>query len=235
MTEKTNKHTNNWKAIWNKDERINMIILEALMKTDGFDSGAGKFSVEDWVLYINDMYKKINILPKDSIYEIGCGSGAFIYPLFLKNHKVGGVDYSENLLHLSMMMMPHMYFENKEAIEMKTDETYDIVLSHSVFQYFNDLDYCKKVIIKMIKKAKRKVAILDINDESKKDAYLKIRKGYMNKKEYEKKYNGLSHIFYSKSWFEKIAQEYNLKATIFDQSFSKYANSDLRFNVVFEK
>lgn len=226
---------NNWNKIWDKDERVNNIILETLIKADGFDSGAGIFTTGDWLLYVNELYAKINIMKNDSIYEIGCGSGAFIYPLFLEKYKIGGLDFSKKLLSLSKMMMPDMCFEHKEAINIDTDKTYDIVLSHSVFQYFDDLDYCKKVIEKMINKSKRKIVILDINDESKKKKYHKIRMGNMSQKEYEEKYEGLEHLFHSKSWFEEIAKEFNLKVNIFDQSFSKYANSNLRFNVILEK
>ena len=226
---------NNWKKIWDGDERVNKVMLEALLKADGFDSGAGKFNVDEWILYVNDIYNKINILQDDSIYEIGCGSGAFIYPLFLKHHKVGGVDYSKVLINISKMMMPNMYFEHKEAIEITTDKKYDIVVSHSVLQYFEDLDYCKEVIKKMINISNRKIVVLDINDESKKNEYHKSRMGNMSPSEYEKKYNGFEHLFYSKSWFENIAKEFGVKIDIFDQSFDKYANSHLRFNVIFEK
>jgi SAM-dependent methyltransferase len=79
-----------WKEIWNKEERVNKIILESLIKADGFDSGAGSFSVDDWIVYTNELYKDLIIKQDDSIYDIGCGSGAFIYPLYLNNHKTGG-------------------------------------------------------------------------------------------------------------------------------------------------
>ena len=79
-----------WKDIWNKSERVNKIILEMLIKADGFDSGAGSFSVDDWIDYTNDFYNKLNIKKTDSIFDVGCGSGAFVYPLYLKNHNVGG-------------------------------------------------------------------------------------------------------------------------------------------------
>ena len=50
-----------WKQIWNKDERINKIILEGLIKADGFDSGAGSFTVDDWIIYTNELYDELNI------------------------------------------------------------------------------------------------------------------------------------------------------------------------------
>ena len=50
-----------WQKIWNKDERVNKIILEMLIKADGFDSGAGSFTVDDWLQYTDELYKTIDI------------------------------------------------------------------------------------------------------------------------------------------------------------------------------
>ena len=82
---------NEWQKIWNKNDRVNKIILENLIKADGFDSGAGSFAVDDWIKYTNELYDKLDIQSNNSIYDIGCGSGAFVYPLYLNNYVVGGV------------------------------------------------------------------------------------------------------------------------------------------------
>ena len=81
---------NKWQEIWNKNDRINRIILEMLIKADGFDSGAGSFSVDDWLEYTNTIYNLINIQKEDTVFDVGCGSGAFLYPLYLDGHIVGG-------------------------------------------------------------------------------------------------------------------------------------------------
>jgi trans-aconitate methyltransferase len=226
---------NQWKKIWNKDERIHQIILETLIKADGFDSGAGSFSVEDWIDYTDELYDKLDIKNKDSIYDIGCGSGAFIYHLYLKNHQVGGVDYSTVLIDLANRMMPQSDFIINDASAITVSKKYDLVVSHSVFHYFRDLDYAKTVLEKMVDKASYKIAIFDINDENKKEAYHKVRMGDMSQEEYAKKYSGLEHMFYQKEWFEYMAKELGLKIEIFDQSFSSYTNASLRFNIIMEK
>lgn len=224
-----------WKEIWNKNERVNKIILESLIKADGFDSGAGNFTVDDWIKYTNEFYNKIEISTTDSIYDVGCGSGAFVYPLYLKNHKVGGIDYSTTLIELANIIIHNSDFINEEAIYMNSSEKYDIIVSHSVFHYFKDLEYAKNVIKKMLDKSKKKIAIFDINDASKKDEYHRIRIEDMTQIEYEKKYLGLEHMFYSKKWFKDLAKELNLKIVIFDQSFENYINFTLRFNVIMER
>jgi len=81
---------NNWKKIWNKDDRINQIMLECLIKADGFDSGAGSFTLEDWEKYTQEHFKRLGVNSSDTIYDVGCGSGAFVYSLYLQKHTVGG-------------------------------------------------------------------------------------------------------------------------------------------------
>jgi hypothetical protein len=87
----------------------------------------------------------------------------------------------------------------------------------------------------MISKANKKIAIFDINDKTKENKYHKIRIADMYEEDYKKKYQGLEHMFYDKEWFKDIAKEFNLKISIFDQTFEKYSNSKLRFNIIMEK
>ena len=82
---------NEWQKIWNKDERINKIILESLIKADGFDSGAGSFTVDNWIKYTKELYGELDINPNASVYDVGCGSGAFLYLLHLNSRVVGGL------------------------------------------------------------------------------------------------------------------------------------------------
>ena len=224
----------NWKKIWNKDDRINQIILECLIKADGFDSGAGSFSVEDWKIYIQEYFEKLGISSGDSIFDVGCGSGAFVYPLYLQKHKVGGVDYSVSLINLAKTLMPSSDYICDDAGNIDS-RSYDFVVSHSVFHYFKDLDFAKDVLIKMIQKTNKKIGIFDINDKSKEEEYHKVRMGFMSEEEYREKYKGLKHLFFDKSWFEQIANELGLEISIFDQTFENYSNSSLRFNVIMSK
>ena len=226
---------NDWKTIWNKNTRVNHIVLEMLIKADGFDSPTGHFSVEDWIAYTNLLYKSIGVEKGDSIFEVGCGSGAFLYSLYLKNHSVSGVDYSKILISLAQSILSEGSFANKDAIEIDIEKRYDINVSHGVFFYFKDLEYAKQVLLKMIQKSNKAVAILDINDKAKEERYHELRMQTMSKEEYEEKYKGLDHLFFSKEFFREIAKEENMEIEIWDQDFEKYNNSQFRFNVVMRK
>jgi trans-aconitate methyltransferase len=171
----------------------------------------------------------------DTIYDVGSGSGAFLYSLYLQKHSIGGLDYSVSLIHLAKTIMPNGDFTCDEAININTNKTYDFVLSHGVFHYFDNLDYARSVLEKMIHKSNKKIGIFDVNDKSKENQYHKTRMQCMNKEEYIEKYKGLEHLFYEKKWFKEIAREFDLKITIYDQDYKNYSNSSLRFNVIMEK
>ena len=226
---------NSWHKIWDNQNRVNNFLLETLIKADGFETGAGNFTLEDWKLYTKSLLDNLDISKDDSIFYICCGSGAFLFNHFINNHKVGGIDYSEALIGIAKTIFKGSDFNVYEASKLDTKNKYDYVVSHSVFQYFDNLDYSKRVLLKMLEKANKKVGIFDINDKSKEKSYHKIRMGSMTQDDYLKKYQGLDHMFYDKSWFKKIAKENDLKFKIFDQTFKKYSNSQLRFNVIFEK
>lgn len=226
---------NNWKEIWNNkiNSKTNLKLAD-LIKSDGFDSGAGSFDENSWNEYLNLLSKTIPISERDSIFEFGCGSGAFLYPFYLKSHNVGGLDYSKSLIKMAIRAMPNMIFNVEDAVNFEINETYDVVLSHSVFHYFPNLSYTEQVIKKMFKMAKKKVVILDISDETKIDESIKIRTGALKNQNYKEKYQGLDHLYYNKSWFREISENMNYNIKIYDQDYHCYLNSKFRFNVIYD-
>lgn len=227
-----------WKEIWNKKDRTNKIILEVLIKADGFDSGVGSFTVDEWIEYTQEFFNKLGIKKEESVFDVGCGAGAFLYPLYLNSNKIGGIDYSKVLIDLANTIMPNYCYNYGEAIEINPTEKFDYVISHSVFHYFRNLDYSRVVIQKMIEKANYKIGIFDVNDKVKESIYNEIRmegSRNMSKEDYKRKYTGLEHAFYHKEWFLDLGKQFGLKVDIYDQTYEKYGNSNLRYNVIMEK
>lgn len=227
---------NRWKNIWEK-RMLNSDyedVLTELIRLDGFDGKTGKIEQEAWLKYIEYIQEYIGIKENDSIFEIGCGSGAFLYPFYTQGHKVGGLDYSESLITAAKTLW-NAPVECMEAIELPVSPLFDIVLSNSVFFYFPNLEYAEKVILKMIEKANRVVAILEVPDAHLYEVSEKMRRGVIGEEEYRIKYAGLHHLYYEKDWFRSLGEKYGLKTSITNQSIDHYKNNDFRFNCIFTK
>ena len=56
-----------WHEIWNKKDRVENIILETLIKADGFDVGAGSFTLENWKEYTKELFDSLN---KENIFKM---------------------------------------------------------------------------------------------------------------------------------------------------------------------
>ena len=229
-----------WRSIWNRKSRIDDALLEFLLKIDGFDSGPGSFSAKDWKRYTSHIYKLLKIEPKDSIYEVGCGAGAFLYPLTVKGNAVSGIDYSSELVTWGNKVLDNACLVVGDAVKMEADKKFDILVSHGVFHYFSSLEYAKNVTNLMISKSIKSANILDVNDFEKKDEYQEERirifceKGG-SREDYLARYNGLDHLFYPKNFFREIAIDFGISVEIQDQVFLDYGNSAFRYNVMFKK
>ncbi len=226
---------NNWFKIWNqrKLESKNVSTLSLLMKANGYDSDFAKIEEAHWLDYVFRQGEKLGITNYDSIFEVGCGAGAFLYPFYQQGNKVAGIDYSGVLVNYAQEIMPQANFEVGEAINISGDNQFDIVVCNGVFLYFPNYEYAEKVITRMVKLAKKAVGIFDIPDVEKEKEALAFRKGEMGEGEYEEKYRGLEHLFYSKDWFKQILARKLFK--IEDQEFPQYGNAPYRFNVYVDR
>ena len=148
-----------WKDVWMKKgfEIPCKIELKNLIAADGFNIGTGKITVEAWVAFVKKIQKLLNINDKTKILEVGCGSGAFLFPMYSSGANVFGIDYSSSLIKLCSKAMPLGTFNVSDAKDIPfADLFFDVIISNSVFQYFEGLDYAKKVVTKMIRVLKKK-------------------------------------------------------------------------------
>jgi 2-polyprenyl-3-methyl-5-hydroxy-6-metoxy-1,4-benzoquinol methylase len=171
-------------------------------------------------------------MPYDSIFEVGCGAGAFLFPFYNSGNCVAGIDYSENLVKISEKAMPKADFKVCESVNLDLSEKFDVVVSVGVFIYFENYEYAEKTLLKMIKKAKKGIAITDIADLSKKDNAIKEReKKACGDKAYSLKYKNLEHLYYAKEWFYDIFKKEGIDFYTEDQHIKNYFNNPYRFNI----
>ena len=78
-----------WKKIWNKNaKQIKPKNLNDLLKLNGHSSATSEINRNKWRKYTNYFIKKYNIRQNQSVLEIGCGCGAFLYFFSKKKNKM---------------------------------------------------------------------------------------------------------------------------------------------------
>lgn len=222
----------NWRRVWRGrplDDENATPLLEMIMEIDGF----GATDPAAWVTGIGQTRARLGVQTDDTIFDVGCGAGAFLYPLVHQfQHRVGGIDYSEGLVETARRAMPGMQFGVAEASLLDEDDRYDFVVAHSTFQYFPTLDYAEAVLRRMMKKARKAVAVLDVSDAARRDDLESLRRGALPDGEYEQRYRGLEHLYYDRAWFEMFAGAAGAHVEVFEQDIPTYETRGLRFNVL---
>lgn len=225
-----------WKTIWNKRGGPDATLtLAGLVAADGFDEGAGRIAVEEWERYVERVADWLKLAPGDSVFDVGCGAGAFVFPYYEAGHVVGGIDYSDGLVAVAGRAMPGMDFSAHEARDLDVSPVYDVVVSNGAFHYFPDLAYAEDVVVKMIRKARKSVGILEVPNADLRDESEASRAAALPPGEYEKKYRDLGHLYYSKRWIEEVGVRHGCRAQILDQQINGYGNNRFRFNALLHK
>lgn len=233
---------NRWHEIWNNrkidlsklDEKDEYTLYKELKRLDGFD-----VNVNDSESYYRGFYNSIvnlfesRLKEVSSIYEVGCGSGANLVLFDKRGVHVGGIDYSDILIEAAEAVLPNHDIVCEEAVNLSVTPVYDVVISDSVFAYFESEAYAMEVLEKMYEKADKQIILLEIFDKEKKEECLSYRKASVEN--YEEVYKGLDKIFYSREFFEVFAQKHNCELEFTDVVNDYYWNSKYMYNCFITK
>ncbi len=221
-----------WQRVWEArsiDERIRSK-LARLMAADGLDTGYGSVGEDAWRGFALRSAERLGAKEGDSVFEVGSGAGAFLWPLAEAGMRVGGLDASTALVRLAREAMPEGRFDAREALALD-EEPWDFVVSCGVFLYFPDEAYAEAVVRAMARKARRGVAILEVADRAKQAEALAMRRGHLGEAEYQERYRGLDHLYLDKAWLRDVMERSGLvHVDVIDQSIDGYANGAFRFN-----
>jgi len=229
----------NWYKIWNKKklDLLEIKNLEELIKINGFDTGVGGYSVQEWLIMINSFIKIMNLKSNSDIYEIGCGAGTFLYSIKqIIDVNCYGIDYSKSLINIAKNLLKDSEFIVSEAKLMPSfQKQFDIIFAHSVFHYFPNENYALEVIKKAYKLLKPGggFCLLDLNDKNHEKESLNMRmNSFSNDQEYKKFYKGLDHLFICKKKLELNLIKLGFKDIVFfDMGTKGNLIRKYRFNV----
>ena len=224
--------TQKWKEVWNRRTAPEgaELDLSALIRLDGCDTGAGLVAADDWRSYAINIATRLGLQNGNSLFDVGCGSGAFLYAVREQfSIKVGGIDYAAGLIAAAKRVMPDGDFAVGDALAMNPNPAFDYVVSAGVFHYF-EINFAEQLIDLMIRKSKHAIAILEVPDLRTKNDSEMLRRNALSQAEYEKKYKGLEHTYYSREWFVSQAVSRGLPCEIFGSCLPNSLQRPYRFN-----
>jgi trans-aconitate methyltransferase len=201
------------------------------MAADGLDTAFGSVGEEAWRSFVRAAAMKLNLQPETTVFEVGCGAGAFLYELDAMGCRVAGLDQSAALIDYARAAMPSGRFHVGDASTLDATDPADVVVSCGVLLYFPTLAYAESVIRQMAAKATRAVAIFDLPDAAKYDETMAARRGALGEQEYRERYDGLEHLFFDRGWIADVFAACGLDhVEIGDQAIHDYGNAAFRFN-----
>lgn len=232
---------NNWKRLWSDrsaDEAAlhssdpEKIFME-LKRSSGFDVVKDKLSYQSFLDWYSDIKEKLcRHAPAgeaiQSVYEVGCGSGANLFLFERDGLECGGLDYSARMLSCAKQVLRTADIRCADACDLPVEPQYDAVISASVFGYFTDEAYAETVLEKMCRKARHSIGVLDIADVEKQEAYLQYRRQSIPN--YEERYKGLPRLFFDKAFFTAFAHRHGLEIEISPVELKNYWNSQFYFD-----
>lgn len=225
---------NAWDEVWAR-RTLNdgaPSVLASLIAADGFDTALGGISDADWRAGVGRLETELELKSGESIFEVGCGAGAYLYPFYERGFKVAGVDRSATLIEYAKGAMPEGDFAATDAADVDPSDRFDVVISSGTFMYFESLDYARNVLERMVKKATRGVAILDSPDAAFQDQALAKRiEAAGGEAAYRAKFDGLEHMYYERDWLASEMRRCGLqRVATCNQWVNGYGNAAHRFN-----
>jgi trans-aconitate methyltransferase len=206
--------------------------LGYLLAADGFDTNFSGLDEVAWSAGVDGLRTRLGLAPGMSVFEVGCGAGAFLYVLSQQGFSVAGIDRSAALVAKAAEVMPRGSFGVADAATFDLLPPADALISFGVFLYFSSERYAEVVLGRMRAKARRVVAVLDVPDRAKQAEAIAYRQRLAGGPEaYAKRYAGLEHRYYDRDWMASMLAAVGLvDVHVEDQSLAGYGNSGHRFN-----
>jgi len=221
-----------WGKIWNK--RSVILKEEDLYSIDGFNM----LTCYQWNTIVRFFCNKLCINGNERFLEVGCGCGAFLSEIKKEYNDIciSGFDISENIIKIANQKVDGEFFvKDASDKEWNIDKSFDIIISFSVFHYFDNLISSENSMENILDLLAEdgKIMIGDIPDKFYEEKDKEIRK--QGKRNRDGKAN---HLYYSKDFFIDFSKKHNMKIEIIDHRYhikDFFPNKDFRYTVILKK
>src|SRR5258707_146698 len=120
--------SDNWRSVWERkgtEVADQTPDLERLLKANGYDTGCAGVSTAAWTAHVDRVLNRLGAIAGQTLFEVGCGAGAFLIPVQERGLTVAGCDYSSTLAALAAKAIPDGQFECCQASEVPLSPQYD--------------------------------------------------------------------------------------------------------------
>jgi SAM-dependent methyltransferase len=186
--------------------------------------------------YINFLKKNLKFKKNVSILDYGSGNGFTIY--YFNKQKLFKTFYSKDVnihfINIQKKIIKFCDFEllnpEKNYINEKS-KSIDWVISNAVLHCLPNKIYAKKLILEMVRIARKGVFISDIFNTKYKKKFIakQMKRQGLSKKEYIKKYKATPHLYFSKTYFNFLKNKklkykiVRMPESFYDSQFGRFA------------
>jgi trans-aconitate methyltransferase len=223
-----------WQAIW---ATRNVSVtgpprLADLIRADGYDNSFSQVSEDAWRANAARWATDLRITPGMSVYEIGCGAGAFLYVFREMGCQVGGLDLSERLIEIARAAMPGGDFRVGDAAAFTGSQRFDVLAALGVFLYFPSHRYARAVLAAMAKAARHAVLVGDLPDIRTAAQARASRVAALGEAEFARRYQGLDHLAFDRSDMAALLGSHGYSPVLVrDSAIPGYGNAAFRFDL----
>jgi len=136
--------------------------IEALMAADGALAGMPEAG---WRAFVEHVVEVLDVGPGTSVWDAGCGAGAFLFPLWENGYVVGGSDPVAELVERARAAMPQGVFAVGAATSLDPADPWDVVVASRGFEGLAAVDAARGALARMAAKATHAIAVLGIAEE----------------------------------------------------------------------
>ena len=107
----------------------------------------------------------LDIGPGTRVFEVDCGNGEFLFPLYSNGYIVGGTDGEPAAIQHALEAMPEGSFTVAMASALDPAMPWDVVVCRSL-SGAPDLDYMRGLVARMFAKATHAIALVNVPEKS---------------------------------------------------------------------
>ncbi len=224
-----------WNELW--DERGESYPNDDPIKLDGFDQSFGTITPEALSTLVDGISGNLELRDDDRLLDLGCGAGMLLSRLTPRVQIAYGTDRSSGMIQRGHKISSGMTLMQAESTHLPFEAaTFDKVLAHSVFQYFDSHDYAFNVLAELLRVSKpgSRMLIGDIMDAASKKEYLEERRLSVdaNRRLWKSSIEPPEHLYYCKHFFVEFASRYGLDCVITPCGLEGYQNGLYRYQVL---